>query len=407
MEIKYTKLQGSQIKLAIECAASEMEKYFDEALSANAASVNIAGFRPGKAPKAMIIESIGRQKLANVSMEQAVRVGYGEAVKKHELKPIGSPSVSIVKQPSFLEKADNRFSFTVDIGVLPDVKITKDYKRIKITPLKKEELAVSDEEVEKVIDHLRRRNAGYNDITRGAREGDRVEITFKGYDGRVPVEQLTSQNHPIIMGQNTLIPGFEDKITGIKTGEEREFKLKFPKEHFSPQFKGKEFRFEVKADKVQEVILPKVDEEFVKKFGLKSVEGLKKRLKANIAEEKKERYETQARDEVTKALAQMTRVELPTVLVESETERLRRDITEMVQKQGTTLEKYIESIKSSKDKFEEDLTRQASNNVLVGLALREIAKLEKIKLEKEETLDKIMQWLIEINTSKKQPKPLK
>jgi len=131
------------------------------------------------------------------------------------------------------------------------------------------------------------------------------------------VEQLTSQNHPIIMGSNTLIPGFEDKITGIKTSEERKFKLKFPKEHFAPQFRGKEFRFEVKADKVQEVVLPKIDEDFVKKFGLKSVEGLKKRLKANIAEEKKERYETQARDEVTKALTQMTRVELPAALVEA------------------------------------------------------------------------------------------
>ena len=112
MKITYNKEKGSQVKLAIEFQADEMEKYFNEALEANAASVNIAGFRPGKAPRAMLIESIGRQKLVNVAMEQAVRVGYGEAVKKHELKPIGSPSVSILKQPSFLEKTDNSFSFT-------------------------------------------------------------------------------------------------------------------------------------------------------------------------------------------------------------------------------------------------------------------------------------------------------
>src|SRR3972149_4851815 len=102
MEIKYTKLQGSQIKLAIECAASEMEKYFDEALSANAASVNIAGFRPGKAPKAMIIESSGRQKLANVCMDHAKGGDEGGAVKKHECKPMGGSAVNMLKQPSFL-----------------------------------------------------------------------------------------------------------------------------------------------------------------------------------------------------------------------------------------------------------------------------------------------------------------
>ncbi len=401
MKITYVKEKGSQVKLTIECAADDMQKYFDEALQANAASVNIAGFRPGRAPRAMIIDAIGRQKLANAAMEQAVRVGYGDAIKKHELKPIGSPSVSILKQPSFLEKADNSFSYTVDIGVLPEVKITKDYKNIKITPPKKNELSVSDEEVDKVIDHLRHRNAGYNDITRGAREGDRLEITFKGFDGHVPVEQLASQNHPIIMGNNSLVPGFEDKITGITAGEKREFKLKFPKEHFSPQFKGKEFRFEVTANKVQEVILPKFDSSFAEKFGIKGLDELKKRLKANIAEEKRERYETQVRDEVTKALTQMTRVELPVTLVASEKERLQHDINETIQKQGATLEKYLESIKSNKEKFEEDLTRQAGNNVLVGLALREIAKREKIKLAKEETLDKVMRWLIDVNSKGK------
>lgn len=401
MKITYNKEKGSQVKLAIEFEASEMEKYFDEALEANATSVNIAGFRPGKAPRAMIIDAIGRQKLANVAMEQAVRVGYGEAVKKHNLKPLGDPSVSIIKQPSFLEKSDNSFSITVDVGIMPEIKITKDYKKIKVTPPKKDEFAVSDEEVEKVIDHLRQRNAGFKDITRGARKGDRVEITFKGFEGQVPVEQLTSQNHPIIMGSNSLIPGFEDKITGIKTGEKREFKLIFPKEHFSPQFKGKEFRFEVIAEKVQEVILPKIDEEFAKKFGIKSIDELKKRLRANIAEEKKERYETQARDEVTRALAQMTRMELPATLVASEKERLRHDINEMVQKQGTTLEKYLEGIKSNKEKFDEDLTRQAGNNILVGLALREIGKLEKMKLDKDDALNKVMDWLIEISSKRK------
>jgi trigger factor len=401
MEIKYTKEKGSQAKFTIEFSAAEMQNFFDIAYEANAASVNIAGFRPGKAPRAMIIDSVGRQRLADAAMEQAVRHGYSEAVKKHGCQPIGNPTIKILQQPSFIENSDNGFDYEVEISILPEVKLTKDYKKIKLTPPKKDEFGVSDEEVDKVIDHLRQRNAGFKDITRGAQRGDRLEITFKGFDGRVIVEQLSSSNHPIIMGNNTLIPGFEDKIIGIKTGEHKEFKLKFPKEHFAPQFKNKEFRFEVKAEKVQEVILPKLDNEFAKKFGLKDLAELKKRLKENIASEKKERYEGVVANEVTQGLAQMTRTELPKILVDGESERLRQSIAEMIKKQGITLEQYLANIKSTKEKFEEDLARQAAKNVLVGLALREVAKAEKIKLDKEETLEKVIKWLVEVNIKEK------
>ena len=403
MEIKYTKEEGSQAKFAIKFNAGEMQKFFDAAYKAQAPSVSIAGFRPGKAPRAMIIDSIGRQRLADAAMEQAVRDGYSEAVRKHNCKPIGNPAVRILRQPSFIDGTASEFDFEMEVDVLPEVKFTKDYKKIKITALKRDEFSVSDEEVEKVIAHLRQRNAGFKDVTRGAQIGDRLEVTFKGFDGRVPIEQLSSQNHPVIMGNNALIPGFEDKVVGIKAGEKKEFKLKFPKEHFAPQFGDKTFRFEVRAEKVQEVILPKLDNEFAKKFGLGDLAELRKKLKDNIASEKRERYQGMVTNELTKGLAQMTRAELPRVLVDGENERLRQSMAEMVKKQGTTIEQYISNIKSTKEKFKEDLTRQAAKNVLVGLALREVAKLEKIKLEKEETLEKVVRWLVEVN-SKPQPK---
>jgi len=402
MDIKITKEKGSNVLARVEVPAARMTELFDAAYATLAPTISIAGFRPGKAPRTMIIESIGRQRLANGAMEEALRLAYRQLIKEHKITPLGNPTVKILQQPSFLEGGDNKLVFEIAVGVMPEVKITKDYKAIELTRPEKDHDVVTDQELDDALEHLRRRNATLKKVARAAKKGDRVEISFEGSDAqRVLIEQLTSKNHPVILGQNTLIPGFEDRILGMKAGNKKEFKLRFPKGHFAAQFSGKEFNFKVEMHDVSEVVLPKLDDKFAKKVGVPSVDGLRDKMRENLVAEKRRRQLSVTADEIANALIAMTRVEVPSVLTGSEAKRLSDNVVENAKRQGQTLEQYLEKLKLTREKFDEGITKQAARNIIIGLALREIAQKEKIEIGKEESLDKVLRWLIDINTKER------
>ncbi len=399
MEIKINK-NKSKVQIKVTVPADEMTKLFDEAYNALAPSVNLPGFRPGKAPRAMNIESIGMQRLSNAAIQEAVRKSYLKAITDNKLNPLGNPNISIVKQPSFIEGSDNTLEYTAEIDTLPEVKFTKDYKKIKLSPIPEKKIEVSDKEVEDALGMMAKRKAAFKARTGGAQKGDKVEITFQGYDGKIAIEQLQSKNHPIILGSNILIPGFEEKLIGMRKGEKKSFSLAFPKDYHAKQFAGKKYKFDVTVENVEEVIPPKIDDKFAKDLGAKSLSDLKKLLKENLIQEKKNLGRQKQEDEIVTELAKMTRADLPEVLVASEKERLQKVVEEMATRQNITFDEYLKNIKTTKEKFDEDIARQAGKNVLIGLALRKIAQDEKIELGKEDSLTKVVHWLIEQNQIK-------
>jgi len=395
MEIKFSQVNKSRASLQVVITAAEMNKHFDEAYNAMAPSVNLPGFRPGKAPKTMTIEAIGRQRLANAAIEEAIRSTYIKAIRDHKLNPLGSPNVTIEKQPSFIEGSENVLQYSAQIDSLPEVKFIIDYKKLRVSPAPRENLKIGDKDVEAAIREIACRRSTFKPVTRGAKKGDKLEITFQGFDGHVALEKLASKNHPLILGTNVLIPGFEDKLLGIKKGEKREFDITFPTQYHAKEFAGKKYRFKVTADAVEETIAPKIDDQFAKDLGAKSFDDLRKLLRANLEQEQKNRATQKQEDEVVQQIAKIARTDLPEVLVNSEKARLQKIIEDIAQKQNVTLDQYLENVQTTKEKFDEDTGRQAAKNVLIGLSLRQIALNEKIELSKDESLTKVVRWLIE------------
>lgn len=395
MEIKVTKINKSKFHIKVTVPKAEMDELYENAYNALASSVNLPGFRPGKAPRTMTVEAIGAQRLANTAIEEAIRTSYIKAIKDNHLNPLGNPNVKIVKQPSFIEGSENLLEYEADLDVLPEVKFIKDYKKIKLSPAPTKEFTVEAKEVDSALQMLRRRRATFKQVERGAKKDDKLEITFQGFDRRVALEKLSSKNHPIILGTGTLIPGFEEKLVGIKKGEKREFDITFPKKYHAKEFAGKKYHFEVTANNVEEVILPKEDDEFAKSLGAKSLEDLNNLLKNNIIQEKKNRAYGVQEDEIVGEVIKIARTDLPEILVSSEKDRLKKLIEGIAQKQNITFDQYLKNIETTQEKFDEDITKQAAKNVLIGLSLRQIAQNEKIKLEKDDSLTKVVKWLIE------------
>lgn len=406
MEIKVDKINKSKFHIKVTASKTQMEDLYEKAYIALAPSVSLPGFRPGKAPRSMTVEAIGAQRLANAAIEEAIRTSYIKALKDNKLNPLGNPNIKIIKQPSFIEGSENILEYEADLDILPEVKFIKDYKKIKLSPAPrsskdgvgpapKQDFTTNDEEIDQTLQMLRRRRATFKSIARGAKNDDKLEITFQGFEGRVALEKLGSKNHPIILGSKTLIPGFEEKLVGIKKGEKREFDITFPKEYHAKEFAGKKYHFEVTADNVEEVILPKEDNEFAKSLGAKSLEDLKNLLKKNIIQEKKNRAYQKQEDEVVNEIVKIARTDLPEILVNSEKERLKKIVEDIAQKQGVSFDQYLKNIETTPEKFDEDMTKQAAKNVLIGLSLRQIAQNEKIEIGKDESLTKVVHWIID------------
>jgi len=394
MNIECHDKKQSRKLIKIIFSANEMSRIFERVYKSMAEDVKIAGFRPGKAPRKMIIETIGAQKIANMAIQEALREGYVGAIKENAINPLGNPSIKVNKQPSFIEGSKEGLEFEIEVDVIPEVKFTKSYTQIKL-PHSKDDATVTEKELDSAMDVLAKRKADLKPVKRGAKLGDKVEITFQGYDKHVALEKLASKNHPLILGNKTLIPGFEEEIVGLKKGEKKEFTIQFPKDYHAQDVAGNKYLFKVTVDNVEEVIIPKIDDDFAKSLGTKSLSDLRSLIKKNLEIEKRNRDFQALEDALVRELAKIARADLPETLVVGEEQRLRKLVEEMAQHQGISFEQYLKKVETTPEKFSLDITKQAATNVLIGLALREIAQKENIKLGENDSLKKVVAWLIE------------
>jgi trigger factor len=343
----------------------------------------------------MTIEAIGQARLSQNALELAINEGYQKALVEHGVYPVTPPSISISKHPSFTKSGENELIFEVEFDILPKAKIG-DYKKIKVAKINPQALVVTDEEVEKVVKYLRRQAAELKDVNRAARSGDWVLISFVGSIKKVMQEKLTSQNFPMVIGETPLVPGFEPNLIGMKKGETKEFDLKLPKDFADKDFADKEVHFKLTLNDLKEIILPKVNEEFVKKFGVDKLSLLKTNIKKSLEQEKKERETRIQIAAISDQIIKMTKVDIPKSLIENEKERMKAVLRENLQKQGTTLERYIENLKLTPEKIDQDLEEQAKRNIILGVGLGEIGREEKIEVGTPDGSRRVFERIVEL-----------
>ena len=388
------KLPKSRIEFEVSVPWKEWEKYLDKAAEEISEEIKFPGFRPGKAPRKMVERKVGQGTLFNNAAEKAVQKSYVDFALKEKLDVLGQPEVEIEEI-----KEGEDLKYKVRVAVMPEAEIKDEYKKEikKINEEYSQKTAEAKEE-DLVLELEKLANSRVKLVTvqREARKNDSAEIDFQVLVDGVPIENGTSKNHPVVIGKDVFIPGFEDNLVGMKEGEEKEFELEFPKDYHQKNLAGRKATFKVKMNLVQERQTPEINDDFAKSLGnFENLEALKKSIKDGMEEEQKHKLHDEKINAYVEKIIDNTEADLPEVLVHQEIHQMLQEFEYQLQTMGMDLEQYLAQLKKDAEELEKDWEPQAEKRVKSALALKKIAKLEDIRIESkeiEDEMNKTMQY---------------
>jgi trigger factor len=370
---------GSRVQLDIEVPPDEVSRHFATAYRHVAERTKVPGFRPGKAPRHVIDRFVGRGSVIAEAIDHLVGESYDAALDQITIVPIDQPEVDI--DPNAVVEGQT-VTFTATVAVRPEVTLGSytDY------PFGLETPEVTDEQVEGVITELRNEQATLRPVDgRGAQKGDVAAVKFAGTIDGEPFEGGSSDRLPLIIGDDRMIPGWEDNLVGMEMGATRGFDITFPDDYRVEELQGKQAHFEVELLDLRERLLPELDDEFAKSVGdVATVDE----LRTEIREALLRRAEAEARhayaDRIIDFAASNATVELPEVMIANEIEIMRDELGNRLAQQRIGMEQYLALSKQTPEELAAELREPASRRVKVLLTLSAIAEKEGIDASDEE-----------------------
>nr|WP_318967233.1 trigger factor [Arsukibacterium sp.] len=365
MQVSVETTQGLERRLTITVPADKIDSEVKNRLRDLAKRQRIDGFRPGKAPVSIIQKRYGQAVLQEVASEQMQRSFY-EAVIENKLTPAGAPTFA----PGTLA-AGKDLEFAATFEVYPDVTVAN-LEKIEVN---KPVVEISEEDLTKMLETLRKQHAKWQAKKGAAAEGDRVTMDFVGSIDGEEFEGGKASDFQLELGAGRMIPGFEDGIIGKKAGQKTTIEVTFPEDYHAENLKGKAASFAVTVNTVEEQVLPELNDEFATLFGLAeaSVDALKTEVRKNMERELKQTIKGKVKEQVIKGLLANNEVEVPQSLIGGEVEVLRK---QALQRFGNNVDpKQLPELPASL--FEE----QAKDRVKVGLLLGEVIKTNELKVD--------------------------
>lgn len=381
---KIKRLPNSMVEMEIEIDAEEFDRFFERAINRLAREIDISGFRKGKIPREITLERIGREKILLEAANSAIGEKYLQAVSEEKLEPISQPEIKILKSAY-----KNPFVFRISFCVLPEIRLPR-YQDI-VSKIKKEPVFAKDLEIQEALDWFQNSRAKYISFPGPAQKGDFVEIEFFS----LQIENGTKQNDAFILGKGRLVSGFEEKLEGMKTGETKKFSLEFPQKHFQKQLAGKLVDFEVKMTSVNKVELPEINDQFASQIGnFNDLSSLKKSVKEGIVMEKEMAEKARLRQRILEEILKDSQLEVPGIMVAKEKENMLEEIkSEVLKNLKISFEDYLKKLGKSEKEISDSLLERAERKVKHFLILREIGRIEKITVLKEELTGEMNQIL--------------
>ncbi len=375
MATKITTLPTSEVQLDIEVTVEEMKPFLEKAAEELSLEHKIEGFRPGKASLGIVLQKMGAQAVWQEAAELSIRAAYVQAVSEHKLAVIGSPKISITKLAP-----DNPFTFTATAAVLPEVTLGQ-YDSFSA---KRAVVEIADDKIEQALKDLQTMFAKEVPVERAAQMGDKVEVDFDIYLDHVLLENGSSKQHPVVLGEGNFLPDFESNIVGLKKDEQKEFTLTFPKDYHQAQVAGKEALFKVTVKSVNEIQKPALDTELAKRAGnFSSLEELRAKVKENLLMEAEQAEDRRLETAVVDELLERTKFgTLPELLITSELDKMIHELQDEIAAQsGIPFEQYLQSLKKTVEELRTEFRPQAERRVKASLAIRTIADQEHIEVD--------------------------
>ena len=355
----------------------EWVKALDEAFIEKNKTVEIAGFRKGKASKDIYLKHYGIESLYSTAIDKCINIAYKMVLADNKVEPVVEPSVDVIGI------SDTNVIFEFTFISKPEV-VLGEYKNLKV---KKEKAEVTDEEVSDEINHLMSHMADIVVKENGiVVEGDTAVISFKGVVDGVKYPGASGENYPLEIGSHHFIPGFEEAVVGMKAGETKDINLKFP-ENYVEELKGKDVTFTVTVNEVKTRVLPEMDKDFFEDLGYEGVtdeESLKKHIKDEILHEKEHRLEDVFLDNVLEAVCKNVKVEINPEIIDDEVHRMINQYAHELKMQGMDFNKFLEMTGMKEEDLHKQMAPEAEKRCKYRFTLEAIADAENLTFTKEE-----------------------
>jgi trigger factor len=378
MSAKWEKLEGNVGVLTVEVEAGEVAKGLDAAFQKVVKKVNVPGFRKGKMPRGLFEQRFGVESLYQDALDILLPEAYASAIVETGIEPIDRPEIDIEQ----MEKGQNLI-FKATVVVKPEVKLGE-YKGLEVEAF---DTTVTDEDVENEIKSLQEKQAELVVKEEGtAANGDTVVMDFEGFVDGEAFEGGKAENYSLELGSGQFIPGFEEQLVGMATGEAKDVEVNFPEEYHAADLAGKPAVFKVTLHEIKTKELPALDDEFAKDVDdeVESLDALKEKIKNRLVHDKNHQAEHHVRDAVVEAAAKNTEVDVPEVMVETEVDRMMNEFEQRLQMQGMNLELYFQFSGQDEEALRGQMKEEAANRVRVNLTLEAIAKAENIEASDED-----------------------
>ncbi len=382
-------IKNSDLEVTINLDKKDLDMYVKKAIDELKDSVKIDGYRSGKAPEELIRKGIGEDRVKENALNIAVQDSINKLIEKENFDVLDYSKIDIK------ENKPDELRFSVLLTLFPDIQLGN-YTGINV---KSKPIGVEEEEIDKTIKEIQESRTEFKDSEEAAKKGDRVEVDFEvsGQDGKV-IEGGQSENHPLIIGKNTFVPGFEEHLEGMKAGEEKTFSLKMPADYHEKNIAGKEMNFKVVMKKISYPVTPKMDDSFIKGLGnFTSVSQLRETIKSGLFEEKKMKESERIKLAILDEILQGTQVTVPDRLLENQLDIMVGNFDRELHGRGLELGLYLAHLNKTQDEFRKGFLPQAEKQVKINLIMREIGKKESISITPEEVAERLQEINATIN----------
>jgi len=378
MNVKFEKLDSKKVKLEVTVEAAKLDEAIRKSYKKNVKDLNVQGFRKGKAPLALVKQFYGVEVLFDDASDFLLNETYPQAIVEAGIKPVDYPKIDITQ----LEEGKD-FLYTAEIEVYPEFELPE-YKGIEV---EKPVYVVTDHIIDHELEDLVQKNGRIESKSEGSaiEMGDIAVIDFTGKVDGAEFEGGKGENFELEIGAKMFIADFEDQLIGLKVGEEKLVKVKFPENYASEEVKGKDAEFEVKVIDVKAKEYPAIDDEFASEVSeFETLEELKASIREGLEKDAEEKSKSELNNNLIKALADKAEIDIPVSMIETNIDRLIKDFEGRISQQGITKEMYLQMTGQDENSIREMFRDNATKVVRNDLIIEAIIEKEGIKATDEE-----------------------
>lgn len=385
MNVKIEEINSVSKRLSFDVAVEQVNNEITAAYKQIAKSAKVKGFRKGKVPMTML-EKYYQPQMQEKVFTRLINDTYFKALAEHKIQAISDPKIT---DSGELEK-DKVFTYSAEVEVKPEV-VANDYTGFS---LEKEQFKADPELVEKRLETMQESRTEQKVTTRKkAREGDFVTIDFNGFVDGEAFEGGSADGHVLELGSGSFIPGFEAQIEGLRRDEEKEIQVTFPEEYGNKELAGKPAVFKVTVREIKEKVLPKLDDDFAKGFGVETLEELKAKIEADCQLQEKNRIDGDLKERLMTALIEKNPIEVPETMVNHQLDYMMQNIKNRMQSQGMSLEMLGMNDENFRQMYRDTAVKQVQGSLL----LEAVTRQEEISFDEAEIDSKIEQIAVMAN----------